>query len=354
MSSNNHILDEPIEEINAEILKPTRYVPRKPPSMIIRRNFSRFADWIIDLVPRPMRRRVNERIVRLREEIREIYSRYDRLQPYRREAPLRGYLNTYRIDGERGYDQWTFTQYIRPRVIRLLDERKKPFKMKLILACKLGKGDDLMFYYSHSDVVTITNGDDIGKIFDTLISKILKDIDKYQKMGSGWKFEEVMFFDINVDPFEPLGGSSYFPLPYKLAVKKAIINVKNMKDNECFKWSVTSAVYQVQVHPERMKGMRERSERLSWVGIDFPTPINQISRFEKQNPYSINVYGWNGTSVYPLRISKHANETCINLMLLSNNENHHYCWIKKMSALTASQYNKHKGKRFVCNYCSGP
>ena len=82
-----------------------------------------------------------------------------------------------------------------------------------------------------------------------------------------------------------------------------------------------------------------------------PTPLKQISRFEKQNPYSINVFGWNGTSVYPLRISKHENGQCINLILLSNNENQHYCWIRNMSALTASQINKHKGKRNVCKHC---
>ena len=261
--SNNSILDSPIEEINIPILKPTRYVPRKPQSMVIRRNFSRFADWIMNLVPRSRRRIVSRRITRLRREIREIYSRYDRLQPYRREAPLRGYLNTYRINGEMGYDQWTFSQYIRPSVIRLLDERKKPFKMKLILACKLGKGDDLIFYYSHSDVVTITNGDDIGKIFNTLISKILKDIDKYQKMGSGWKFEEVMSFDINVDPFVPLRGSSYFPLSYELAVKKAIINPKN-EDDKCFIWSVTAGVFQRRDHPELInKEMRENAAKLN-------------------------------------------------------------------------------------------
>ena len=97
--------------------------------------------------------------------------------------------------------------------------------------------------------------------------------------------------------------------------------------------------------------MRVNSVKLNWTNISFPTPLTQIEQFEKNNPYSINVFGWNGTSVYPLRISKHENEQCINLILLTNNENQHYCWIKNMSALTASQINKHKGKRYVCKYC---
>ena len=61
-----------------------------------------------------------------------------------------------------------------------------------------------------------------------------------------------MSFDINVDPFKPLRGSSYFPLPKKLALKHAIINVQNKEDNECFKWAVTSAVYQRENNGERM------------------------------------------------------------------------------------------------------
>ena len=56
MSSNNSILDSPIEEINEPILRPTRYVPRREPPLRIERNFNRFADWIVNLVPSQMRR----------------------------------------------------------------------------------------------------------------------------------------------------------------------------------------------------------------------------------------------------------------------------------------------------------
>ena len=125
-----------------------------------------------------------------------------------------------------------------------------------------------------------------------------------------------------------------------------------MKDNECFKWAVTSAIYPMEKNPQRLNDeMRRNSERLNWKGIDFPTPLKQIVRFEKQNPYSINVYGWSGTSVYPLRISEHTNERAIDLLLLSDGENNHYCWIKRMSALVTSQINKHEGKRYFCKYC---
>ena len=307
MMTNNPILDEPIEEINVPILKPYK----------------------------------GKKIIKL----------------YEKEAPLRGFLKTYRINDQEGQDQTTFINHIRHNVAKFLSERKKPLQVKFIFTCEFRKGvlEEEMTYnygYFHTNVERMMEDTNIGELYERMTRECLEKTEKFQNKGSGWQFASVVSFDINVDPYKPLRGSSYFPLPAKLAAKKAIINVKNMKDNECFKWAVTSAVYQRKVHPERLNSeMRANSKKLNWKGIDFTTPLTQITRFEKQNPYSIDVFGWNGASVYPLRISEHENEQCINLLLLSNNENQHYCWVKNMSALTASQMNKHKGKRYFCMYC---
>ena len=307
MMLDNPILDEPIEEINVPVLKP--YGGKK--------------------------------IIKLHE----------------REAPLKGFLRTHRINDQEGQDQTVFINHIRHNVAKFLSERKKPFQVKFIFTCKFQKGVseggmEYNYGYFHTHVERIMEDTNIGELYERMTKECLEKIEKFQNKGSGWQFSSVESFDINVDPFNPIGGSSYFPLPTKLARKHAIINVQNKKDNECFKWGVTSAAFPRKVHPERLDTeMWMNSAKLNWTNISFPTPLTQIERFEKQNPYSINVFGWNGESVYPLRISKHENGQCINLMLLTNNENQHYCWIKNMSALTASQINKHKGKRYVCKYC---
>ena len=86
---------------------------------------------------------------------------------------------------------------------------------------------------------------------------ILEKIQQFQNNGSGWLFENGESFDINIDPFEPLSGSSYISLPRNLEDKKAIINVRNENDYECFKWSITSAICQRQKVPQRLnKEMR--------------------------------------------------------------------------------------------------
>ena len=134
MAHTSSIMDEPIEEINVPVMKPIPYKRNKSPPLTIRRNFNRFADWIIDLVPQPRRRMASRRIERMRRQIGRIYQRYDRHQIVERERALGGILRTYRIDGVRGYGQRDFTHYVRPRVVGFLQDRKKPYKMKFILS----------------------------------------------------------------------------------------------------------------------------------------------------------------------------------------------------------------------------
>ena len=286
-NNNNTLIDEPIEEINVPVMKPTPYVPRRRPSIHTERNFNRFADEMMAYVPKRVRKKVKKRVEKLKREIEEIYARYDRLKLYQREAPLRGFLRTHRIDGGGGFDQNTFTQYIRPRVVRFLSEKDKPLQVKFIFTAKFKKGvseEDMTYNYGyfHTNIERIMEGADLGSIYNVMIAMILEKIDKFQNKGSGWQFDSVVSFDINVDPYNPMRGTSYFPLPAKLAAKKAIINVQNKQDNECFKWAVTSAVFPRKKNGQRLDyEMRANSNRFNWEGIDFPTPLNQIDRFEK-------------------------------------------------------------------------
>ena len=87
--------------------------------------------------------------------------------------------------------------------------------------------------YHHSHVIIITESSDIYNSILTEINYLLELVEQFQNQGSGWQFDQVEYFDINIDPFEPISGSSYIPLPKKLASRQAIINVKNEKDHEC-------------------------------------------------------------------------------------------------------------------------
>ena len=53
---------------------------------------------------------------------------------------------------------------------------------------------------------------------------------------SGWVIKSVDKHYIDIAKYKPLRGSSYLPLPEKLKNIKALINIKNENDNECFRW----------------------------------------------------------------------------------------------------------------------
>ena len=97
--------------------------------------------------------------------------------------------------------------------------------------------------------------------------------------------------------------------------------------------------------------MRINSEKLNWKGIEFPVSHKQIDKFEKQNPFAVNVFGIEGENVYPLRISKEREKQVIDLLLISKGETTHYCWVKSKSRLLSSQVSKHKSSRFFCDRC---
>ena len=87
---------------------------------------------------------------------------------------------------------------------------------------------------------------------------------------------------------------------------------------------------------------------LNFTDIDFPTPISQIGRLERQNPnLAINVFGWENDRVIVHRISEKGGETPrINLMLVKKGENTHYCLVKRLSALLYDQ-NRHSMKASI-------
>ena len=49
-------------------------------------------------------------------------------------------------------------------------------------------------------------------------------------------------FEIHTVEFNPMKGSSYFPLPDWITNKKAIVNIEN-KDDKCFRWCVLRYLY---------------------------------------------------------------------------------------------------------------
>ncbi len=198
-------------------------------------------------------------------------------------------------------------------------------------------------------------------MYDDASEKVLESMAKYQKKGSGWRLKRVLELEIHVVEYNPVGGSSYIPLPEKLRGKKAIINMNN-EENECFKWSVTRALNPVEEHQERIsKDLRKQSKKLDWSMLTFPvvSSHNSIEKFERVNDIGVNIFRYeNGSKkegirqgVYPRRVTKTRSSKMVELLLISDDEKQHYCVIKSMSRLLSSQTTNHQHKRWFCKCC---
>ena len=260
------------------------------------------------------------------------------------------------IDGKPGYDPKTFFQKTRNILIKFFQENQNT-KMKMILICQMQKtdlttGETIEIEADfHSDIEINIAEKDKNKLLDKMIARIEEVLANFQQSGSNWVFQEIIRLEIHFANWQPLGGSTFIPLPAKLKNKKAVINPKN-EDNQCFKWCVVRALNPVKKNSERItKELIEQAKSLNWNGLKFPVGLKAIKIFENNNPsISINVFGYE-EEVYPLKISKEKRINNIDLLWISDEEKQHYCLINNMSRLIRSKLTKHHETAEICRSC---
>ena len=79
--------------------------------------------------------------------------------------------------------------------------------------------------------------------------------------------------------------------------KKAVVNPKNKKDNYCFAYATTIAIYHKEIgkHLDRISNkLLDCTEKLNWEGIDFQASALDYKKFEKLNEdIALNVFFMN-------------------------------------------------------------
>ncbi|XP_029660134.1 uncharacterized protein LOC115233720 [Formica exsecta] len=142
----------------------------------------------------------------------------------------------------------------------------------------------------------------------------------------------------------------YIEIPRKIMLKRAVINVRPT-DDACFAWAVVAALYPVEKHAERSSRYPHYSMVLNLEGVEFPMSLNGITRFERINDISINVYtvrnkkdGKGGCRIVPLRLTGDKKERHVTLLCISNTTRQgnsaHFAWIKNLSRLVGSQMKR--------------
>ena len=120
----------------------------------------------------------------------------------------------------------------------------------------------------------------LQSIYTTIITNKQKSSGK----GSGWIIDSVSDSAISISKYNPLAESSYIKLPKELDhPRKGLTNIKNIDDNECFKWCMVRYLNPADHNPRRItKADKDIAKRLDFKDIKFPVKIRDIHKIEKK------------------------------------------------------------------------
>ena len=311
-----------------------------------------WAKWLESVEDAEIRKRSTPAVEKLKKQIAELWG--EKLTVEKGKSAFGNFARQFIIRGDDSLSLQEFFRKARGE-IKLLLRQNPQTKVQCILNVemiqnRIGEEDQLSNPFFRSG-----QKENLGNNFEVaeeMIQEMIEAMENYNKRGSNWIFKRVIRLDVNFVRWKPLGGSTWIPLPEKLAQKKAIINMKN-KDDFCFKWCVTRAANMVENHPERItEDLREQAEKFDWTDCKFPMPLEKIKFFEKRNNLSINVYEWNGHAS-PLIVTKEEKPFHIDLVFLTKGTDQaHFALVKNFSRFASCQVpGKGGNERVFCKRC---
>lgn len=188
----------------------------------------------------------------------------------------------------------------------------------------------------------------MDKVILDEFEEILDGIRKWKTEGSSWSVRAVITETLNIAKHKSFKGSSYLKIPVPLkGPMRGLINIKNIKDDLCFRWSHLAHEFPVAKDPQCITKYIPHKNKLNYAGAKFPVTMEAIPRIDRQNNIAINVFLWTGDSIITYRPSPRRNEgNVFNLLLIYNGVKsvNHYLLIKDLNRLLYLE-TKHKEKK---------
>ena len=112
----------------------------------------------------------------------------------------------------------------------------------------------------------------INELFNSFLRRY-QDVLETKIKGSSYIFDKVNLLEYHFHKIILNRGSSHINYPERLRNKKATINPKNTKDNNCFQYAITAALNHQNIdnHPERISKLKPFIN--NWKNIEFPSHL---------------------------------------------------------------------------------
>ena len=136
--------------------------------------------------------------------------------PLELEQAFDGAYRSYRIDGRPRMDADTFFNRIRRELISLITRELTTLnsaRVQTTTWIRFVKDDDRVELAFNSRMTSVHRGSDFDQIADGMIAHMETQIENPALLNSRFKFDEVLFLNINFHRLNLTGGSSYLPLP---------------------------------------------------------------------------------------------------------------------------------------------
>ncbi|XP_074034601.1 uncharacterized protein [Leptinotarsa decemlineata] len=191
-------------------------------------------------------------------------------------------IATYRVESSIvSSDYMSFFNEIRQKVIELLESAIRIHKSIKVNMEVFGNyilqtqdSRDTKSFNSQNKIVGQSS--DLNAVFDGFRDVLVAQTTEFQERDSGWTCEKILFLEVNINKYSPLGGRSYVKLPECIEWRKAVVNVRN-EDRHCFAWAITSALYPANGRVSEVTSYPHFSNVLDVTGMDFPVKVNNKS-----------------------------------------------------------------------------
>ena len=139
-------------------------------------------------------------------------------------------------------DPLTFATACRELIFDELQDRLVQFKgikWRLVMTVKMIKynredEEVTMKVVFYGDVEILLHETDFDSQFNKQVTYIIKKIDEFVKLGSGWSVDKIISLELHIVPYQPVSKAScYVATPGYIAAKKAVLNIVN-DDDLCF------------------------------------------------------------------------------------------------------------------------
>ena len=196
---------------------------------------------------------------------------------------------------------------------------------------------------------TVTHKSQTVKAMKVYKEDIIRRIDRFTNVGSGWAVSEIRRHFISIAHYDPLSAEGFIPLPNKIQNSLATINIQN-NDDKCFMYCLGRVLdpKPEKNHLERVsKHLKDVCADLGLDKIKMPVSVEDIPKIETKFKLTINLFGYK-KNIYPIRTTMERYDKHMDLLYIEDKieETSHYVWIKNFNKLMNKITKNCKKKHF--------